>query len=92
MTQTREKWDSHVLSRFDFSVDPVYSLFFLFSTRGNKAHLDEDDLRHGFGNVFESAIPKVNHSYFQISILKDTMQLKILYTWIKIGANSFIRT
>ena len=32
------------------------------------------------------------HSYFQNSILKDTIQLKILWTWIKIGANSFIKT
>ena len=40
----------------------------------------------------------LDHSYVQFfsqqlqDTLKDTLWLKILWTWIKIGANSFIKT
>ena len=55
-------------------------------------------------NFFESAIPKVTWSqlcwgffstvtkHIDNSILKDTLKLKILWTWIKIRANYFIKT
>ena len=76
-------------------------LFILFRNNIRKGYLDESDFRHCFGNLFESVIPKskLNSSlfltitrYINNNILKDTLQLKILRTWIKIRANSFIKT
>ena len=76
-------------------------LFILFRSNVRKGYLDESDFRHCSGNLFQSAIPKsqLNSSlfltitrYINYNILKDTLQLKILRTWIKIRANSFIKT
>ena len=69
-----------------------------------KRYLNVSDFHHCYGNFFESAILKVTRSQFIQSslstmvryidnrILKDTLKLKILRTWIKILANSFIKT
>ena len=66
-------------------------LFILFRNNIRKGYLDESDFRHCFGNLFESVIPKskLNSSlfltitrYINNNILKDTLQLKILRTWI----------
>ena len=96
MTQTREKWDSdHVWGEPDFwmawKCSGILCIHFYFFC-----------LEATLGN--ESIIPKVFwsllcHSFFSTitryisnSILRDTLQLKILQTWIKIYANSFIKT
>ena len=62
--------------------------------------LDENDFRHYYGIFFESTIPKLlDHSYVQGSfatrhfdngIWNDTLQLKILRTWITTWANFFL--
>ena len=85
---------------------PWYSVFtffnFLFRGNGKKEHLNENDFRHGYGNWFRSAVLKV--TWFQLCSkfflnnyeahwqrhLKDTLQLKILRTWINIHTNSFL--
>ena len=66
MTQTREKWDSLVLSRADFCMVgrcrgmPCFHFFiFLFRSNGKNEHLDENDFRYGFGDYFTSAVLKV---------------------------------
>ena len=76
----------------------------LFRSNVKKWYLDERDFRQCYGNFFESAMPKVIGSqlcwsFFSIitrhinnTNLKDTLRLKILWTWIKIRANSFIKT
>ena len=83
---------------------PCVNFCFLFRINVRKKHLDESDWHHYYGNFFESIILKVNWSqliegsfsiierYIDNSILKDTLQLKILRTWTKIGANSSIKT
>ena len=87
---------------------PRYSvclfLFLLFRSNVRKGYQDESDFRHCYGNFFESAIPEVTGSqpwksfsstitrHIDNSILKDTLQLKILWTCVKIRANSFIKT
>ena len=56
MTQTRERWDSHVLN------EPVFHdslLFFLSRTNVGKEHLDESNFYHCYDNFFESAIRKI---------------------------------
>ena len=64
-----------------------------------RGQLDENDLRHCYGNFFESTNLKViDHSYVLKSFAtktrhfdNDTLQMKVLRTWIKIGvANSFL--
>ena len=80
-------------------------LLLLFRTSVKKGHLDENDFRYCYGNFFfESSILKVlDHSYVQSSfsrikwhiensIVKDTLQLNDLRTWINIRAKSFIKT
>ena len=65
MTQTREKWDSLVLSRTEFCVVGKchgiqrFHFSFFFRSNGKKEHLDENNFRHGYGNYFKSAILKV---------------------------------
>ena len=63
-----------------------------------REQLNENDFRHCYGNFFEITILKLpDHSYVQSSfatitrhidngIWKDTLQLKILRTWIIIGS------
>ena len=82
-----------------------YSAFlffaFLFRSNNKKKHLDENDFRHGYDNYFKSAVLKVtwyqlrsksfldNYEAHWQRHLKDTLQMKILRTWINIHANSF---
>ena len=82
----------------------VLTFIFLFRTTSKKRHLDENDFDTVM--VVFSKVPYwmlLDHSYIQSSfsiivkhidnsILKDTLQLKILRTWIKIRSNSFIKT
>ena len=69
MTQTREKWDSHVLSRPDFCMVwichgiPCVHFYFLFRTNVRKRYLDESDFHHCYGNFLESVILKVTWSH-----------------------------
>ena len=72
MIQTREKWNSLVLSRVNFWMVwrhygiPYIRFIFLFRTNGKNEHLDENEFRNGYGNYFESAILKVSwyqHKY-----------------------------
>ena len=73
MTQTREKWDSLILSRAGIimvgrcdCIPCFYFLFliFLFRSNGIKEHLDKNDFRHGYGNYFKSAVLKI--TWFQL--------------------------
>ena len=86
-----------------YSVRSFLFLFFcLEATLGQDTY--ESDFRHCYGNFFESSIPEVTISqlcwslfstiarHINNSILKNTLRLKILWTWIKIRANSFIKT
>ena len=62
-----------------------------------RAGIDESDLHQCYGILFKNLILKVTWSQLYSkcidnSILKDTLQLKILRAWIKIRANSFIKT
>ena len=80
----------------------VFIFIFLFPTKDKKEHLDENDFHHAYGDYFENAILKV--TWYQLCLkfflsnyetgwqkhLKDTLQLKILRTWINICANSFL--
>ena len=74
MTQTREKWDCHVLSRPDFwMVWRCHSILFfyfylfiylfifvcLFRSSVKKGYLDESNFHHCCGNFLEKAILKV---------------------------------
>ena len=86
---------------------PWYSVFtffiFLFRSNVKKEYLDENDFCHGYVNYFKSAVLKV--TWFQLCSkfflnnyeahweqhLKDTLQLKILQTWINIHTNYFIK-
>ena len=64
--------------------------------------LDENDFYHYYGIFLEGIIPKLlDHSYVQSSFAtitrhfdngmwNDTLQLKILRTWITIWANFFL--
>ena len=71
----------------------VFSFFiFLFRSNGKNEHLHENNLRHGYGNYFKSAV--LNVTWFQLCSnfflsnckarwqrhLKYTLQLKILRT------------
>ena len=67
-----------------------------------REQLDENNFTQYYGIFFESTIPKVlDHSYVQSSfatitrhfdngIWKDTLQLKVLRTWIAIWASFFL--
>ena len=61
----------------------VCSFLLLFRTNVRKKYLDECDLSRCYANFFESAILKVTFStiarHIDNSILKDTLELKILY-------------
>ena len=83
---------------------PYVHFYFLFRNNLRKRYLDESDFRYCYSNAFESSILKVTCSqlcskFFLNSckahwqhILKDTQPLKIVWTWIEIRANSFIKT
>ena len=63
MTQIREMWDSHVLSRYDFRMvwrcPGIPCVHFCFFCLESKTYLDESGFRNCYGNFFESAILKV---------------------------------
>ena len=79
---------------------------FLFLFFCLEAALGQDtyksDFRHCYGIFFENVPSKVTISQLRFfsaiarhinnSILKDTLRMKILWTWIKIRANFFIKT
>ena len=77
-------------------------LLFLFRTNGKKVHLDENDFRPCYGNLFRKWHSRLDHSQAQSpssntrqianSILKDTLQFFILRTWINMHAKSFVKT
>ena len=85
----------------DTMVFRVFIFIFLFRTNGKKVCLDENDFRQCYSNFFETTFLKVtlcsrfllnNYEVYWQHILKGTLQLKTLKTWIKICANSFIKT
>ena len=95
---------SFLLNSKVFSIR-VFIFIFLFRTNDMEIHLNENDLSHCYGNF--SKVPSwklLDHSYarssFSIimrhienSIVKDTLKLKILRTWINMRViNSFIKT
>ena len=80
MTQTKEKWDSLVLSRTDFCMvgrcHGIPCLHFLFRSNGKKEHLDENDFRHSYGNYFRGAVVKVlDFNYVQSSFSTITRHI-----------------
>ena len=89
MTQTREKWQSIVLSRADFWLVwrchgiPCFYFIFLFRTNGKKEYLHENNLRDCYGNFSQRLCSKFFLSsykaYWQWH-LKDTLQFNILRT------------
>ena len=76
--------------------------FFLFRTNGIKRHLNEIDFCHGYGNYYERAILKI--TWYQLCWnfflkyyvahwqphLKDTLELKMLWTRTNICVNHFL--
>ena len=91
---------------FEWYKMPWHSLcsFFFFRINVRKRNLDESGFRHCYGNFFESAILKVTWSQLyskfflnkcevhgQQQYFKDTLNMNILRTWIKIRATSFIK-
>ena len=75
---------------------------FLFRTNGKEVHLDENDFRPCYGNLFRKWHSQLDHSQVQSpssdtrqianSILKDTLQFFISRTWINMRAKSFVKT
>ena len=112
MTQTREKWDSHALSRPDFRMVwrchgiPWARFYFLSRTNGKIGHLDKKDFHHcydcmviflkvPFWSNLITAMFKVPYQQWWGTLqqhFETTIELKILWTWIKISANSFNKT
>ena len=75
----------------------AYNSFIVSIRKSKDGRLNESDFRQCYGRFFESAIRKVTSfstimSHIESSILKDTLQLKILRRWIKIRSDSFIKT
>ena len=82
----------------------VFNCIFLFRTNDKKMHLHENDIRYCYGDFSKvppwklvdrryvwSSFPKIMR-HIDSSILKDTLQLKILRTWINIRVKPFIKT
>ena len=78
-------------------------LLFLFRTNDKKGHLDENDFRPCYGNVFRKWHSQLDQSYVQSpfstntrhtanSILKNTLQFFILRIWINMRAKSFVKS
>ena len=70
-------------------------IIIFFRINGLKGHLDESDLRYFYGNFlwkwrFESSFSTVT-KHIDNRILKETLQLNILQTWVNILAKSFIK-
>ena len=99
-------WLLNSMNAMVFRVFILY--FFLFRTNFKKGYLNESYFCHCYDDFFKSAILKVTWKlpgriyiqsffstftrHFSSCILKDILQLNILRTWIKIHANSFIKT
>ena len=97
-------WVHLTFERYEHAM-VFYKFIFIFLLRTNieKRYLNESNFHHYYGNFIEAAILKViDHNYVQSSfltitkhidnsILKDTLQFRILRSWIKIRANSFIK-
>ena len=91
--------DSGMLGRCH-GIPSFYFLFYCLEATVKKQQFDENDFCHGYGSYFKCAVLKV--TWFQLCSqfflnnydahwprhLKDTLQLKILRTWINIHANS----
>ena len=81
----------------------VFSFLIFFRTNGVKVHLDKNDVQHCYGNFSKvSSWKLLDHSYVRSSfstimkhmdnsILKDTLQVEILRSWIKLRVSSFIK-
>ena len=81
MTQGREKWGSHLLSRPDFWTvrwcqSTSYVHFYSFRTNGKNGHLDENDFRHCY---------EKNKVLYQQ--LRGTLQLQLKISLIKTWVN-----
>ena len=94
MTQTRGKWDSHVLRTGDFWMIWIchgiqcFHFYFLFRNNVIREQLDGNDVSRCYGFFYESVIPKFTFKVLSQQLqlhLKETLQLKILCTWINIG-------
>ena len=93
--------DSGMLGRCH-GIPSFYFLFYCLEATVKKQQFDENDFRHGYGSYFKCAVLKV--TWFQLCSqfflnnydaqwprhLKDTLQLKILRTWINVHANSSV--
>ena len=88
----------------DAMVFCVFIFIFLLRTKGKTVRLNENDVRHCCRNFSKVPFWKLlDHRYVRSSfskimrhidnnILKDTLPLKILRTWINVGVNCFIKT
>ena len=99
MSQTREKWDSLVLTTGDFWMIwrcrsiLCFHFDFLFRNNGIRKQLDQKDLHRCFDNFFSKvSFRKLCWKFFLNNYktpwqgnLKDTLQLKISPTWIDKG-------
>ena len=111
MTQTRERWNCHVLSRPDFWMIwrcyciPCVHFIYLFiyfcleSTLGKDTWMTASSatvivlfLKVPFWKLLDQSSFSRISWHIQNSILKEILQLKILRTWIKIRANTFLKT
>ena len=104
-SQTRAKCDSLALSRADFWMIMrcailCFYFYFLFRTNSKREQLHKNDFGYYYVNFFKRAILKVlDHRHVQSFFskftrhcqrhLRDTLQLKVLRTWINIDGNSF---
>ena len=103
MTQIKEKRNYLVLSKANFWMVLVFCAFifiFCLEPNGKKEDMDENNFRHCYGKFFEIAILKVtwsqlNSKFFPTTYaaqwqwhLINTLQLKVLWTWINIRAKS----
>ena len=97
MTQRSEKWNYHVLSRTGFWMvwrcHGIPCAIFTICLEP-KGYLVVSDFRHCYDNFFKVPFWKVlldNCETHWQQHFEDTLQLKVLRTWIKVRANSFIK-
>ena len=106
LAQAKGKCDSLVLNvmKMPWCFACLLFWFLLFRTNGRRGHLDENGFCRFYGNFFRKwhsesyliiAMFKVPFQQLrrttENSILKNTLQLNILRTWINIRAKSFIK-
>ena len=100
MSQTKERRDSLNFSRSD-----LWIVWWCHGIQRVHCHycclepiaLDENNFRHCYGNFFrkwhsESCSFWTITRHIENCILKETLQMNILRTWISIRAKSFIKT